>query len=70
MERSLLGEPVPVVRNGFCIGERHRFDNRLAMATLNAIDRRAARSRALDALLDRYFKWIESADNRGIEKPG
>jgi hypothetical protein len=43
LERSLLGERVPIVRNGVCVGEMHRFDNRLAMATLNALDRRKAR---------------------------
>jgi hypothetical protein len=43
LERSLLGERVPIVRGGVCVGEKLRFDNRLAMATLNALDRRHAR---------------------------
>ena len=43
LERSLLGERVPIVRDGRVVGERHRYDNRLAMAVLNALDRRAER---------------------------
>jgi hypothetical protein len=42
LERSLLGERVPIVRNGRVVGEVLRHDNRLAMAVLNALDRRAA----------------------------
>lgn len=41
LERGLLGERVPIVRNGRVVGEIHRHDNRLAMAVLNALDRRA-----------------------------
>jgi len=41
LERALLGERVPIVRDGRCVGERHRFDNRLAFAVLRALDRRA-----------------------------
>lgn len=40
LERSLLGEVVPIVRDGRVVGERHRYDNRLGMAVLNALDRR------------------------------
>ena len=40
LERSLLGEVVPIVRDGRVVGERHRYDNRLTMAVLNALDRR------------------------------
>jgi len=42
LERALCGERVPIVRDGRCVGERFRFDNRLTMAVLNALDRRAA----------------------------
>ena len=42
LERALLGERVPIVRNGRVVGEVRRYDNRLAMAVLNALDRRAA----------------------------
>lgn len=40
LERSLLGEIVPIVRDGRVVGERHRYDNRLSFAVLNALDRR------------------------------
>ncbi|HEX8262130.1 MAG TPA: hypothetical protein VF547_04580 [Allosphingosinicella sp.] len=56
LERSLLGERVPIVRNGRVVGEVVRHDNRLAMAVLNALDRRAAarpRIAALEAALSR-----------------
>ena len=43
LERALVGEQVPVMRGGRCVAVRHRFDNRLAMVVLNAMDRRAAR---------------------------
>lgn len=45
IERSLLGERVPVMRRGICVGEKHRFDNSLTIATLNALDRRSARQK-------------------------
>jgi hypothetical protein len=41
LERALLGESVPIVRDGRVVGERHRFDNRLTLAVLNALDRRS-----------------------------
>ena len=41
LERSLLGEIVPIVRDGHVVGERHRYDNRLSFAVLKALDRRA-----------------------------
>jgi hypothetical protein len=43
LEIALLGEQVPVMRDGRCVGIRHRHDNRLTMAVLNALDRRALR---------------------------
>ena len=42
-ERALLGEDVPIMRDGRCVGIAHRHNNRLAMAVLNAMDRRAER---------------------------
>ena len=51
-----MPERVPIVRNGRVVGEMRRIDNRLAMAVLNALDRRAvARSRTpgLEAALYR-----------------
>lgn len=59
LERSLLGERVPIVRNGVCIGEKHRFDNRLAIATLNALDRRAARTADPAAMLERFLSPLD-----------
>ena len=68
MARSLVGEEVPVMRKGVCVGVKRRFDNRLAMATLNALDRRAARSRTRDpaGLLDRYLAWLERQQANAI----
>ena len=62
LERCLMGERVPIVRGGVCVGERHRFDNRLTMATLNALDRRAARSQSRAA--------TGGGKRRGTEKQG
>jgi hypothetical protein len=62
LERCLMGERVPIVRRGVCIGERHRFDNRLTMATLNAMDRRAAPGPSRGT--------PKAAGRRGTEKQG
>jgi hypothetical protein len=43
IEKALVGERVPIVREGRCIGERWRIDNRLAFAVLNALERRSER---------------------------
>lgn len=43
LEIALCGERVPVMRDGRCVGIVHRPNNRLTMAVLNALDRRAAR---------------------------
>lgn len=43
LERALCGEEVPVVRDGRCVGIRHLYSDRLTIAVLNAMDRRAAR---------------------------
>lgn len=61
MERSLLGERVPIVRSGVCVGERLRFDDRLIMAALNAMERRAARApvRAAETLIESYLDSLE-----------
>ena len=42
LERALCGEEVPVWWKGRCVGVRHRFDDRLTMAVVNAMDRKAA----------------------------
>ena len=63
IDRGLNGVVVPVVRNGRLVRERYRHDNRLAMAALNAMDRRAARraGAAPDpiAVLERYLDFLE-----------
>lgn len=70
MERSLLGERIPVVRRGVCVGEVRRYDNRLTIAALRALDRRArpAPSDKPAASLDWYLdRLVDEAD---IEKKG
>lgn len=47
LDRALNGQSFPIVRQGRVVGERVRYDNRLAMTVLNAMDRRAARASAL-----------------------
>jgi len=44
LDRALNGQSFPIVRAGVCVGERRRYDNRLAMTVLAALDRREARS--------------------------
>lgn len=61
LARSLVGDRIPIVRNGRCIGEKIRYDNRLAMSVLNALDRQAERSRKADPVdvLDRYLSYLQ-----------
>ena len=61
LERSIVGERIPLMRNGRCIGEKLRFDNRLAMSVLNALDRRAERARKANPVdvLERYLDYLE-----------
>jgi hypothetical protein len=61
LERGLVGQCFPIVRRGRVVGERVRYDNRLAMAALNAMERRASRSAVRDpaALLERYLDLLE-----------
>jgi hypothetical protein len=75
LERALVGECVPVVRDGRVVGQRHRFDNRLTMAVLNALDRRVeARFGRLDpdsafrAVIAQLERESESApaENKGF----
>lgn len=78
LERALVGEIVPIVRDGRVVGERHRFDNRLTMAVLNALDRRAeTRFGGLDpaavyrgalAQLDREANPTPT-ENKGFSRP-
>lgn len=62
LERALLGERVPIVRNGRVVGEVHRHDNRLAMAVLNALDRRAVARPATPAVEAALFRLAETAE--------
>lgn len=48
LEIALCGEKVPVIRNGRCVGIVHRPNDRLMLAVLNALDRRAERRPAVD----------------------
>lgn len=66
LERALCGERVPIVRNGRCVGEVLRHDNRLAMAVLNALDRRAAARPELESVREALFDLFE----RGTEERG
>jgi hypothetical protein len=62
IERAICGEIVPIVRDGRCVGEIHRFNNRLAMTVLNAMDRRqAALGPGYDPALEleRYLQTLE-----------
>lgn len=61
LERALLGQSFPIVRQGRCVGVRTRYDNRLAMAVLNAMDRRAARSTAPDPI-ETLARYLDSVD--------
>ena len=56
-ERALVGERVPIVRDGRVVGERFRYDNRLAMAVLNALDRRAVAWPLSPAMDEALFAW-------------
>ena len=40
LETAICGEIVPIVRQGRCVGEIHRYNHRLSMVVLNAMDRR------------------------------
>jgi hypothetical protein len=62
LERSLCGERVPIVRNGRVVGEIHRHDNRLAMAVLNALDRRAVARPLTPGVEAALFRLVETAD--------
>ena len=62
LERSLCGERVPIVRNGRVVGEIRRHDNRLAMAVLNALDRRAIARPATQGVEAALFRLAETAE--------
>lgn len=51
LDRALNGQSFPIVRGGVCVGERRRYDNRLAMTVLNALDRGEARAATRNASL-------------------
>jgi hypothetical protein len=65
LERSLCGERVPIVRNGRVVGEVHRHDNRLAMAVLNALDRRAVARPIMPGEEAALFRLVETAERMG-----
>ena len=76
LERALCGEEVPVMYRGRRVGTRQRFDNRLLMAVLSAMDRREPRQfpegdpvvafqRALAALGPNP----PSTENKGFSRP-
>jgi hypothetical protein len=62
LERALLGERVPIVRNGRVVGEIRRHDNRLAMAVLNALDRRAVARPPTPAVEAALSRLVETAE--------
>ncbi len=72
LEKALLGERIPIVRDGRCVGERHRYDNRLALAVLNALDRRTERRLGgLDpaAAFRTALEKIGPTENKGFSRP-
>jgi hypothetical protein len=62
LERSICGERVPIVRNGRVVGEMQRFDNRLSMAVLNALDRRAVARPMTPAVEAALYRLSETAE--------
>jgi hypothetical protein len=78
LEKSLLGERVPIMRDGRCVGERFRFDNRLTFAVLNALDRREERrfrgidpAEALRTALAQMERdaMLAATENKGFSQP-
>jgi len=68
LERSLRGEIVPIMYRGKRVGERHRFNDSLVIATLNAMERRDARAEkeSFSSALDR----IDPLNKRDLENKG
>lgn len=62
LERGLLGERMPILRNGRVVGEIVRHDNRLAMAVLNALDRRAVARPLTPAVEAALFRLEDTAE--------
>lgn len=76
LERALCGERVPIVRDGRCVGIRHRYDNRLTMAVLNAMDRRVAAhplgrdpAKAFEHALAALGPEPAATGNKGFSRP-
>ena len=77
LERALCGERIPIVRDGRVVGEKFRYDNRLAMAVLNALDRRAAARPDLARISRELSDLFEAArleeqartENKGFSSP-
>jgi hypothetical protein len=61
--RSMHGVVEKVVRDGAVVAERHRYDNRLTMAVLTRLDRRAdappAPDRACDAAVANWAAFLD-----------
>ena len=76
IERALCGEEVPVTYRGRRIGTRQRFDNRLLMAVLNAMDRREPEQRqaedptlAFQRALAELERNPAPTENKGFSRP-
>lgn len=76
LEIALCGEEVPVMRDGRCVGIVHRPNNRLTLAVLKAMDRRAARRplghdpvQAFERALAALGPNATSTENKGFSRP-
>ena len=75
-ERALCGEEMPVTYRGRRIATRQRFDNRLLMAVLNAMDRRELRQvpagdpvLAFQQALAELERNPAPTENKGFSRP-
>ena len=76
LARAVVPDRIPVIRRGRWVGERSRYDNRLAMAALRALDRRAGPCLIEDqiAVIEQYIASLyeaesgEGPDTTAIEK--
>lgn len=72
LERALVGQSYPIMRGGKVVGERVRYDNRLAMTVLNAMDRRDGRQAMVNpmATLQGYLDALEKQAGPSTENKG
>lgn len=65
LERAINGQVEPIFRGGKLWGERHRFDNRLAMQVLRHLDKlaesRSPYARALRAVEEEFDSFLDIA---------